>query len=130
VAEIRMYGPRSREDLVTVFALKTGALKLPDGPLYDPKRWYAQGDTTLEKEYKRGLLNVRRIFGNIMPAIAPADRMDIYSDPDNARALDGWNAGATGLTGYNYLVNNQLGRFLNPFEGGGIQRDINNLGVQ
>lgn len=79
VADLRVYGPRSREDLVTVFALKTGALKLPAGPLYAPETWYDARETTLEKEYQRGLLNLKQIFGNKMPRRDPASRMDVLS---------------------------------------------------
>lgn len=79
IAELRMYGPRSREDLVTVFALKNGALKLPKGALYKPEDWYKSTETTLEKEYRRGLLNLPRFWANFMPGVSDRERMDVLT---------------------------------------------------
>lgn len=72
LAKIRLRGVRSKQDLMTEFAVNSGKLKVPKGAIYDWKSWY----TDDEKSFFRGLFNPRR------STAAPKGQK--FSDPDGA----------------------------------------------
>lgn len=76
LAKIRLFGPRSREDLVTIFAIENGMVDIPDGALHRPEKWYHGADQSITGEYKRGLLNLKRAASIIMPGKTPQKRHD------------------------------------------------------
>lgn len=60
LAHIRLRGPRSEEDMMTLWAIHTKRIPMPEGPLWDPASW-----TTTSSEqgsFNRGLFNPRRLF--------------------------------------------------------------------
>jgi hypothetical protein len=81
LAKIRLFGPRSREDLVTLFAVQNGMITIPDGALHRPEKWWGDADTSLHGEYKRGLLNLKRVANVVMPPADPQARQDPLNFP-------------------------------------------------
>ena len=60
IAELRLLGPQSEDDLYMEYAILNGLVQLPKGAVWDPDSWY---DTKDQHElYVRGLFNPRRYF--------------------------------------------------------------------
>lgn len=67
VAKLRLRGPQDREDLMTIYAMNSGALKLPVGPLFNPDQWYPTGAAAYANGFKEGLFNPKRLFASKLP---------------------------------------------------------------
>jgi hypothetical protein len=65
VAKLRLRGPSSREDLMTLYLLNSGALELTKGPIYAPEKWH--GSDFPDDGFQRGLFNPKRMFASKIP---------------------------------------------------------------
>lgn len=106
IAELRLLGPQSEDDLWMEYAILNGLIQLPKGAVWDPDSWY---DTRDQKElYVRGLFNPRRYF-------APTWRQPAYRhDVANRNVADpAWGGAdvnglpARSFTNPNFLNINQ-----------------------
>ncbi len=63
VARLRMYGPRSREDLELYFFIISGQVRVPDGAIWDWEKWY----TTAEKKagFAKGMFSIRKVIEGV-----------------------------------------------------------------
>lgn len=84
LAKIRLFGPRSREDLVTLFAVQNGMVQVPDGALHRPEKWWKDENMSISAEYQRGLLNLKKVAQVVMPEKNQVAR----HDPLNFQATD------------------------------------------
>lgn len=62
VAKLRLRGPQDRQDLITIYLMNSGALKLPKGPLHMPDQWHDGGENAFKDGFKQGLFNPKRLF--------------------------------------------------------------------
>ncbi len=96
VAMLRMYGPRSREDLELYYFIITGQIRVPRGPIWAWEQWY--DDQRTAAGFQSGIFSARRLIGAYAPARDPNHRFDVAS-PDNQIAwpnLDALYAGPGG----------------------------------
>lgn len=57
LALIDLRGPKSKQDLMVLYLVNTGAIPLPRGALFEPHKWGMDN-----KDFTRGILNPRRYF--------------------------------------------------------------------
>ena len=95
IAKIRLRGPTSREDLITLFAIQSDALPVPRGPLWNPGEWYPDKDDLGNKGFIRGLFNPKRYW-----AAKHADATDRH-DPLAASGFGGAGINNWGFFGIN-----------------------------
>jgi hypothetical protein len=71
LALIRLRGPTTKKDLLTLYALSTGAVDMPGGSIFEPSQWsYPNTD------FSRGMFNPRRYHA--------AGKLDTRRDPVGA----------------------------------------------
>jgi hypothetical protein len=61
IAKFRLLGPQNKEDLLLEFAINSGKLVVPDGPVYRYEDWYTNDQ--YRKAFNRGLFNPRKNVG-------------------------------------------------------------------
>jgi len=76
VALMRLYGPKSKEDLITLYGIYSGAVPLPKAPLFRPELWY--GAKTGVADYNKGLFSIKKIFSAGLPAYGTRHDMDVF----------------------------------------------------
>ncbi len=86
VAMLRMYGPRSREDLELFWFIITGQIRVPDGPIWKWESWY--DDQKSAAGFQSGIFSFRRLVNARAPSAEALERFDV-ADPRNRR---GWGA--------------------------------------
>lgn len=57
LALIRLRGPTTKKDLLTLYALSTGAVDMPGGSVFEPTAWSHNN-----ADFNRGMLNPRRYY--------------------------------------------------------------------
>src|SRR5690606_33836939 len=84
----RLRGPTTKKDLLTLYALSTGAVDMPGGSIFEPKMW-----SHSNADFTRGMLNPRRYW--------PAGTLDSRRDPVGAliRSRDANTLGNGGAIG-------------------------------
>jgi len=91
IANLRLLGPQSEDDLWMEWALLNGVVQLPKGAVWDPDNWY---DTKDQQElYVRGLFNPRRYFAPTWRN--PASRHDVTSQDVASPSWSGGSARGT-----------------------------------
>lgn len=85
LALIRLRGPTTKKDLLTLYALSTGAVDIPRGSIFEPSKWSHDN-----KDFSRGMFNPRRYY--------PAGVLDSRRDPVGA-ILKSATAGTLGNGG-------------------------------
>lgn len=85
MALIRLRGPQSKKDLMLIYLLATGAIPMPLGGIFDPKKW-----SYTDRNFTRGMLNPRK-YHNPVVQLSKRDPIgDLMRIP---------TAGATRVTG-------------------------------
>jgi len=59
LALIDLRGVKTKQDLMVLYLLQTGAIPMPNGALFEPKKWSMDN-----KDFTRGILNPRRYFAS------------------------------------------------------------------
>lgn len=54
---MRLYGVRSKEDMLLLYAISQGKLNIPEGAVQNWEQWYGPG---WKADFKRGLFNPKR----------------------------------------------------------------------
>lgn len=57
LALIDLRGVKTKQDLMVLYLLQTGAIPMPEGALFEPKKWAHR-----DRDFTRGILNPRRYF--------------------------------------------------------------------
>lgn len=57
LALIRLRGPQTKKDLMTLYAASTGAIPIPAGAVFEPQKWSLDNS-----DFNRGMLNPRRYY--------------------------------------------------------------------
>ena len=78
LAEIQLYGPRTRKDLHVLYEISKGTIPLPRGPLWDPQQWHTPRETSMSAEFRRGLLNVRNL--RMRNVLDPGGRNNLFAN--------------------------------------------------
>ncbi len=75
VAMLRMYGPRSREDLELFWFIITGQVRVPHGPIWKWEQWFeGQKD---QNAFTAGLFSLRRLIPAYAPSVDSMKRYDV-----------------------------------------------------
>jgi hypothetical protein len=116
IAKLRLYGPRSKDDLFLIYMIASGKLKVPSGAIWDPSNWYANLGGT--DQFARGLFNPRRY---VKAPGRPADYQNRWDSgypgaPGGPRAT----FPGTGLLSSNYGAV-EVGALLNAESGNTMQ---------
>jgi hypothetical protein len=90
IAKLRLYGPRSKDDLFLIYMIHAGKLQVPSGAIWDPNSWYT--DEQKKDNFSRGLFNPRRY-------VSAPGRKGPYED----RWANGNPADKYGAFGANYF---------------------------
>ncbi len=84
IAQLRLRGPRSKEDMFLIWLLYSGKLQIPKGAIWAPDQWYADRDGN---NLNRGLFNPHRYVNQAgRPALAA--RWDIGANAAGSFAKD------------------------------------------
>ena len=59
-AMLRLYGVKTEEDLMLKYLVDTKQIELPEGPVWDPKKWIARQSGMEPEEYKEGRNNAQK----------------------------------------------------------------------
>lgn len=123
-ANLRLVGPETEDDLLLIYEVETGRVKLPDGPFHDPMAW-------MRNEYN--ITNQANDLGVVMSRIASANsrryqaglfspfRLLTYTDapfaPNADNMSDGWGDSrnsALGPTGAHMPIVPSYGNYSGP----------------
>jgi hypothetical protein len=74
VANLRLLGVRTPEDMKLYYMVTSGQVKLPKGPIYDWKQWYSDSDKS--DSFNRGMFNYKRVLSKGNRAKEADDRYD------------------------------------------------------
>lgn len=79
VALLRMYGPRTMEDLELFYFLITGQIRVGDNAIWNWENWYPKEE--MDKSFVSGIFSIRRWITGARPG-KPSGRYDV-ADPQN-----------------------------------------------
>jgi hypothetical protein len=81
-AMLRMYGPRSREDLELYYFIITGQIRVPKGAIWDWENWYEPQDFRLG--FQTGIFSMRRYIQSRKPGKL-LERYDVAAPGNQSR---------------------------------------------
>lgn len=84
LALIDLRGPKSKQDLMVLYLVNTGAIPLPKGTLFEPREW-----SKTNEDFTRGILNPRRYFSTKIDKRNPIGSMVARRDAGGARYSGG-----------------------------------------